>query len=441
MHLRNIVHSLLDNAVIFGAPLALLIGVYALKCWYSSNQARRRLQLSHSSGLGEPVSLHPQINSAKCIGCAACVRACPEGNILGLINRKAALLAPTECIGHGACREACPSEAITLVFGSATRGVDIPLLTASFESSLPGVYIAGELGGMGLIRNAIIQGIQAMEAIQERMISQHGCDYDVVIVGAGPAGLSAALEASKHNLKFCILEQDSIGGTLAHYPRGKLVMTQPAELPIVGKFQFQEAQKDDLVDFWYSVIDKTGLKVETDTRVESLLREPNGFTVQSTKGNFFTHKVLLALGRRGSPRKLNVRGEELHKVVYRLVDPEQYRQQHVLVVGGGDSATEAAIAISGQLGTTVTLIYRGKSLSRPKFSNREKLQQCQESGKINVMLSSKIVEIHEHKVTISGPNGQLDLQNDSVIICVGGLLPTPFLHKSGIEVEAKFGTA
>lgn len=429
------------NAVIFGVPLLLLLSTYYLWQWRTNRRARARLETAINSGMGEPVSLHPHIDAGKCMGCGACVTACPEGDVLGLINRKAALVAPAECIGHGACREACPSDAITLVFGSATRGVEIPLLSKDFETSVPGVYIAGELGGMGLIKNAITQGRQAIDAIARNLPSAHALEYDLVIVGAGPAGLSAALEAKTKNLRFVVVEQDSIGGTLAHYPRGKMVMTQPADLPLVGQFQFREASKEQLVDFWHDVIRKTGLKIQTNTRVESVKPLDQGFLVVTTKGELRCHNVLLALGRRGTPRRLGVPGEDQSKVVYRLIDPEQYIGRKVLVVGGGDSAVEAAISVARQPGAKVTLSYRGKAFGRAKPANRDRLTTAQSRGQLKVLLESEVKEIKPAAVVLNTPQGLQTIPNDVVVICAGGLLPTPFLHSAGIQVEAKFGTA
>lgn len=427
--------------MIFGSPLLGMLAIYLIWQWRVDHRARKRLQSAYNSGAGEPVSMHPHIDPVKCIGCGACVRACPEGEILGLIDRKAALVSPADCIGHGACREACPADAITLVFGSAMRGVDIPLLSSEFETSLPGVYIAGELGGMGLIKNAITQGRQAVQAIAGRLQKNHRCPYDLVIVGAGPAGLSAALQATALKLRFAVLEQDSIGGTLAHYPRGKMVMTQPADLPIVGRFQFQEASKEDLVRFWQEVLSKTGVKVQTNVRVDSLSPNENGFVIKTSQNTYRANKVLLTLGRRGTPRKLGVTGEHLSKVVYRLVDPEQYAGRRVLIAGGGDSAVEAAISIARQPGSRVTLCHRGKAFARVKQGNRERLSQAQNGHQLEVILETEVQEIHPHHVVVTGPTGTRNIDNDDVIICVGGMLPTPFLRKSGIEVEAKFGTA
>ena len=425
----------------FGLPLVFVWIVYAVRAQRKNRRARKKWEESERSGLNEPTSLHPSINPNICLGCGACVTACPEGDVLGIIKRKAVLISPTACIGHGACRKACPVNAIELVFGTETRGVEIPVLSEDFETNVPGMYIAGELGGMGLIRNAVMQGQQAVDAIAKKLDKSSKAQYDLVIVGAGPSGLSASLAAKDKNLKAITLEQDTVGGAIAHYPRGKVVMTQPANLPLIGKFNFAEASKEQLVEFWDRVLKQASLSIKTRAKVENIEKTRNGFVVTSSAGQFETQKVLLAMGRRGTPRKLGVPGEELSKVVYKLYDPEQYKSSKVLVVGGGDSAIEAAVSISEQAGAQVIISYRGNAFSRAKPKNRERLEAAAKKGRLKILLESNVASISHKHVKIDLPDKTINVDNDIVVVCAGGILPTPFLRKVGIDVEEKFGTA
>jgi len=363
--------------------------------------------------------------------------------VLGMIRGKARLVGPSNCIGHGACETACPADAITLVFGTESRGVDIPQVDSNFETNVPGIFIAGELGGMGLIRNAIEQGRQAIDSVGKVPGVGQRDGYDVVIVGSGPAGFAASLGAMKAGLRFITVEQDSLGGTVSHFPRGKLVMTRPAELPIAGLMKFTETTKEKLLEFWQGVESKTGLSVNYNERVTGILRQSDGqsFEVQTDKASYATRAVLLTIGRRGTPRQLGVPGEELSKVVYRLIDPEQYQGQHVLVVGGGDSALEAAHSIADQPRTTVTLSYRSAAFSRAKPKNRDKVDQMAAAGQMKVLMSSNVREIREDAVAIETDGEIINFPNNGVIVCAGGILPTGFLREVGVEVETKYGTA
>jgi thioredoxin reductase len=396
-----------------------------------------------STGMTEPASLHPVINPSICVGCATCVSACPEGknNVLGVINGKAELINPTHCIGHGACKTACPVNAITLVFGTEKRGIDIPHVQPNFETNVDNIFIAGELGGMGLIKNAIEQGKQAMTSIINKKYTLQKGYVGTVIVGAGPSGIAASLLALNHGLPFVTIEQESLGGTVAHFPRGKLVMTAPVELPIYGKVSFKETTKEKLLELWQKVVDSTGLMIQFKERVDAIEVAEYGFKVVTNKGEYLTHSVLLAIGRRGTPRKLGAKGEEQNKVVYRLIDPEQYKEQHVLVVGGGDSALEAAVSIAEQPNTTVTLSYRSPGFSRAKEKNRQKVQALQEQNRLQVLLESTIDTIGQQDVSIKCKEQTITIDNQAVIICAGGILPTGFLKEIGINVETKYGTA
>ncbi len=426
------------------------VPIIAILVWYIKRHSHKEttglnsLRTATAEGLMEPPTLHPEIDHRLCIGCTNCVAACPEQGshqVLGMIRKKAHLVGPTNCIGHGACKAVCPVNAITLVFGTAKRGVDIPFINPDFQTNVPGIFIAGELGGMGLIRNAVEQGRQAMVSIADLVKPPHQNTLDVVIVGAGPAGFSATLSATELRLKHVTVEQEELGGTVAHFPRRKLVMTQPADLPIVGKMPFTEVQKETLIDYWREVEQKTGIKISYNERVESITPAANGgFDVKTNRQSHNTRAVLLTIGRRGTPRKLGVPGEEMDKVVYRVIDPAQYRNQHVLVVGGGDSALEAATTIAAEDGTTVTLSYRSGAFSRAKPKNRQQVEEMQSSGDLRVLFSSNVKEIHEGSVDIDIGDGVESIANDAIVVSAGGILPSAFLRTIGIDVETKWGS-
>jgi len=429
----------MDYVYLYAAVACIFIALYRLRQKRIHRESSGALAAAVQSGLTEPPSLHPVIDPGRCIGSGACATACPE-EAIGLIDGKAVLHNPAACIGHGACLAACPFDAIKLVFGTEKRGVDIPNLSPHFETNVPGIYIAGELGGMGLIRKAAEQGRQAVARIKKS--TKGHADLDLLIVGCGPAGLSAGLSAKHHKLRYLVIEQeDSLGGSVYHYPRQKIAMTAPVELDIVGKVKFGEVQKETLLAFWQGVVGKTGLRISFHERMESVAQHPRGFLVKTNKGDYIAESVLLAMGRRGTPRKLDVPGEESSKVAYRLVDPAQYQGKSILVVGGGDSALEAAIALADQAGTTVALSYRGDAFSRVKEKNRLLLDQALRAGRLTVHMPSTVCAIHPASVELKTAAGVLDIPNDAVIVCTGGVLPTPLLQKMGVAFSTKFGNA
>ncbi|HKC48153.1 MAG TPA: NAD(P)-binding domain-containing protein [Gemmatimonadales bacterium] len=428
----------LSSWLLYVAVLALILGIYLRRRRKSQDDHAQVLEEAVAAGLTEPASLHPVIDPVRCIGSAGCVTACPE-DAIGIIDGKAQLVNPSVCIGHGACLTACPVEAIRLVFGTAKRGIDIPQIKPNFETNVSGIFIAGELGGMGLIRKAAEQGRQAIGEIKPTRAG--GDDLDVLIVGAGPAGIAAGLGAVQHKLKYRLIEQeDSLGGTVYHYPRNKIAMTAPVQLPLLGKVKMGEISKEALLAFWQDAVGKTGLKISLGERMEAIERSAQGFVVKTSRGTYRTAKVLLAIGRRGTPRKLGVPGEEQPKVVYRLIDAEQYRGQNVLVVGGGDSALEAAIALSEQPGTRATLSYRGDAFGRVKPKNRERLEEATGAGRLELMLKSNITAIEARTVTLDREGAAVQIPNDIVIVSAGGVLPTELLKKNGILFETKHGT-
>ncbi len=426
------------TTLLYLLPVLIALLLYVRRHRKKEIQYRARLHETKKSGIPEPVTLHPVIDLNKCIGSGACVKACPE-HALGIVNGKGVLVQPDHCIGHGACESTCPVEAIKLVFGTEKRGIDIPQVKPTFETNVPGIFIAGELGGMGLIRKGIEQGQRAIETIRKNRGKES--ELDVVIVGAGPAGISASLAAKESGLRFVTIEQeDGLGGCVYHYPRRKLAMTAPMKLPLVGKFNKYEVSKEELLEFWNNVMKQTRLKINFRERMDTVVKTGNVFVVKTSRTEYKTANVLLAIGRRGTPRKLGVPGEEQPKVVYRLIDSEQYRGQHVLVVGGGDSAAEAALAVAGEPGTTVTLSCRGDEIfTRPKEKNRQQLKELSAQGKIKVLLNCNVKEIGRDEVSLSQGGQVIRIKNDAVIVCAGGTMPTPFLKQIGVMVNTFFG--
>jgi thioredoxin reductase/NAD-dependent dihydropyrimidine dehydrogenase PreA subunit len=389
-----------------------------------------------------PASLHPVIDPDLCIGSLSCLKACPEGDILGVVNGAAKLINPTRCIGHGRCALECPVGAIRLVFGTSERGVDLPEVDEFFESSRRGVHVVGELGGMGLIRNATVQGLQVAERLGQVLDRRRQPGVvDVAIVGSGPAGLSAAVGCRTAGLSFRVLEQGTVGGTVSNYPRQKLVMTEAVELPLVGKIGKRQISKEELLGMWMKAMTRADIQVEERTQVTGISGEDGRFTVETSQGPVRARKVVLATGRRGSPRKLGVPGEDLPKVSYRLIDPEQYEGCKVLVVGGGDAALEAAIQLAEESDAEVALSYRGEEFGKCRDANRQKIHALAEKRRIRLLMKSQVAEVQPEHVRLDMGGKPLVLPNDYVIVCAGGELPLEFLKKLGVGLKRYQGTA
>lgn len=422
--------------------ITLVIGILIIV--WRTNQRRReehvhrgQLEQNRREGAQAPSSLHPFIQEDVCIGCGSCVTACPEQDVLGLVNMKSMLLQPDHCVGHGKCEVACPVGAITLVLGSAKNGVAVPLTDEFFQTRVPGIYIAGELRGIGLIRNSLQQGMQCIDAIAAKP-RQNRADYDVIIVGAGPAGLGATLQAAANRLHYLTLEQEDIGGTVLKYPRCKVVMTAPIHLPGYGKIHFRDVVKEDLLQEWQKIIRKTGIKIHTHNRVEKIRKRDDFIEVLAAGKCHTTSNVVLALGRRGTPRKLGVPGEQLAKVIYQLDDPRQFTGRRCLVVGGGDSALECALMLA-EAGSRVTLSYRQKNIARAKPRNKHLIEAAVNARKIQAFLPSTVKEITATAVKFDLEGVEKVIPNDDVIIMAGGVLPFDFLKEIGITMRTLYG--
>jgi len=422
-----------------------LIGVvFVWPAWRSFRreeaEARAELEEARRTGRTEPATMLPWIDVAKCCASGLCVRACPEG-VLRVVDGRAQVTNGAACVGHGACEAACPTRAIELVFGSERRGVDLPRVGPDFQTNVPGIYVAGELGGMGLISNAVRQGIQAAEAALRgvRPSSSAADVVDLVIVGAGPAGIAAGLRARELGCSVVAREQGEFGGAIRHYPRKKLVMSHGFTLPGGPSVEAGKLTKEALIALLTAALTDADVPILESTRVDGVAGVRGSFTVKTSGGDVRARRVLLAAGRRGTPRRLGVPGEERGKVAYRLLDPAECAFEAVLVVGGGDSAVEAACALAEQEGTRVSLSYRRGTLTRPKRDNQDRLAALAASGAVDLLLESEVVEIGEDRVRLTTPEGDRVLANDRVFVFAGGIVPTALLADAGVDLERHHG--
>lgn len=437
--------QLLENILAYVLVFLLLGGIfyfYFTKKKIRSIQTVSKTAKAKEYGLHEPVSLHPVVDLDICIGSGACIKACPEHDILGINNGQAQTINASRCVGHGACFHACPVEAISLCIGTEKRGVELPHVSQEFETNISGIFVAGELGGMGLIKNAVEQGKQAVEYYLKKSHPKSKGKYDVIIVGAGPAGISASLTAAKNNLKFLTLEQDSLGGTVFSFPRAKIVMTSPMDLPLWGKVKLVETSKSELLDLWNNVLTKNKISINEQEKVLEIIKQDNMFIVKTDKEHYTSNGIILAIGRRGSPRKLGVPGEDRENVFYRLLEPELIHDMDILVVGGGDSAVESAMLLADEK-NRVVLSYRGETFSRLKPKNLERVNDYIKKKKIRPLFNSTVKEIFKNEVcfTFNDKPDEMKLKTDLTYVFAGGILPTSFLEGIGIKITKKFGDA
>lgn len=418
-----------------------VLGFFLIRYWRAQKKHETKAREAAERGAlfsEGPKAQHPRVLRDQCIGCGGCVSVCPEGDVLALIDGKATIVNGHKCIGHGLCADKCPVGAIVMVMARPSSGADVPIISDEHETSVENLFIAGELGGLALIKNAVNQGRDCIDVIAQRRATKNGGRLgsgvlDVVIVGAGPAGISASLRAAEHGLNVLTLEREGVGGTVSKYPRQKLVMTSPVEFPLHGKFNKTALSKEDLLAFWEKIMKRTDLNIHTQEGVEAVRKGEDGlFRIQTQKGEYRSRTVVLAMGRAGTPRKLGVKGEELPHVLYRLIEADHYIGKNILIVGGGDSAVEAAMGLAHQPGNKVTLSYRKGEFSRLKDRNTKRIEDHMRSGKVAVLFNSMPVEFRVGSVLIESGGAMREIPNDFAWIFAGGVPPSDFLKAANV---------
>ncbi len=439
----NLSASNLIWALALSLVTAIVLG-YLISFRRRNRRDQERAVAAQSSGKQQPMGAFPYIDPMVCIGCGGCVAACPE-NVLGIVGGLAVAVQGSRCVGIAACAKACPVQAIEIAVGDLRGRADVPWMNERQETNVAGIYVAGELAGLALIRNAVRQGKDTVRAIAGELAGVDRRDrdlLDVAIIGAGPAGLSAALAAVEVKLHYAVFEQQpDLGGTIYNFPRRKLTHTEEVELPLYGPLRKQEYSKEELLELFRGLVERHRLAVHFGEKVLQVIPDGGLFHILTGTGAWRARRVLLALGRRGTPRKLGVTGEGLPKVMYQVRDAEEYRGKKILCVGGGDSAIEAAMGLARQAGNQLTISYRGEEFNRVKAKNLERLEKLVKRDKIRPLLGSEVLEIGLDHVRLATKEGEIKIANDYVFVLIGGEPPFPFLRSIGVLFGNEYDAA
>lgn len=458
---------------------------------------------------------HPVINTATCIGCHACVDACPH-DVLAIVNGKATPVAIEQCMEDTSCQVECPTVPKSCIVVNTTKKIPerkVPNRDHHFMTNVPGVYLIGDVSGVPLIKNAINEGGAVVDYIVEDLKfngANGNADFDVAIVGIGPAGLSATALAKQRGLKYIAIEQDQIVGTIQQtYQAGKYVYFNPVDQPVEGGIRLDGAgaAKEVMIGSWMETIRSNGLVVNEFESCKSVKPAGELFIIETEqekakrRAQYSARRVILAIGNRGTPMKLGVEGEDAKvtvtatemvmpafcnkcgqqrtgdykfcqncgnqyvpklkqrpayeddKVKYKLTDPNDYSGKHIIVVGAGNSAIEAAVdlaayrsddgtKITGWRDNTVSLVIRSNFKGDLKLGNKMLVYECIDEGKITAYFGQTIKEITTEEVTLMSARDRdpkkakatARIKNDYVFALIGGEKPTKFLESIGIKI-------
>jgi NosR/NirI family transcriptional regulator, nitrous oxide reductase regulator len=311
-----------------------------------------------------------------------------------------------------------------------------PKLNANNESSVPGLFVIGDLAGASVIKLAMADGERVIEHLAGKINTKDARDgiYDVIVIGAGAAGLNAALAAQERGFSCLVLEKGKIANTIEMFPEGKWVYAEPDSQPPKGKLWLDGARKEELLDRWHQIIRDNALDVRTEEPLIGLQRDSNGiFELRSEKSHYRATYVVLATGQRGSPRKLGVPGEDLPMVSHKLYAPKLHSGQKIIIVGGGNSAIEAALALSEN--NEVVIVHRGTEFARVFADNKLKLEEAIAAGRVSVRYETGIEAIRQGVVAVSSTSKGTELSCDHVFVLIGASLPVPFLKSLGVRLE------
>jgi thioredoxin reductase/NAD-dependent dihydropyrimidine dehydrogenase PreA subunit len=375
----------------------------------------------------------PKVDVEACISCGSCYGSCPKQVLAGDDHGKSVVVHPESCIakeGCAVCEQGCPTGAIRVSTAPLKRSVERPEIDEHNEAKkIQGLFFAGEVIGAALIKSAINQGADCAKFIGEKKPKIADAQYDVVIIGAGPAGLGAGLEAKKRNLRYLILERGNVAQTIQDYPRDKAVLAEPIKMPLYGQLPMMDAQKEVLIATWQAIVKTTQLVVNEHEEATDVQKKGALLEVTSNKAKYLAANVVLAIGTRGDPRKLGCPGEAPHCVAYNLVDAAEHANQSVLVVGGGDTAIEAAVALASTPGTKCVLSYRKGAFSRVKKRNQEQVDAMAKSGQLEIVFNSQVTEIKDGVAILKTEAGVREINCVRVFALIGADPPKGWIEK------------